>query len=455
MVPIQKIKLENPRRNVKVDGGSGSILLEMSLILLLILLNAFFAASELAIISSNRTRLGIMADEGNKKAKLLLQLISEPSKFLATIQVGITLAGFLASASAAVSISGVFADVLKSLGIPFITAASRQISLVTVTIILAFVTLVVGELLPKRLALQNPEGIAMFAVTPIMFISKVMRPFVAILTASTNFFARLLGSNMDNIQEKVTEEEIRMMIHVGEENGVINETEKEMIDGIFEFDNTLAKEVMTPRNHVFILGINTPIDEVLDAVADEQYSRIPVYEDDPDNIIGILYMKDLFTQMRKIEIEDMSIRDILRPAYFVPESKNIDTLFRELQNSKNHMAILIDEYGGFSGLLTIEDLVEEIVGKIADEHDEDIRDIEKLDNNTYLVYGMVTIDELNEELDLDLVSKNYDTLGGFVLDILGNIPGEDEKPSVEYENIEFKVEKVKEKRIEYVKIHIK
>jgi putative hemolysin len=432
-----------------------SILLQLFLIFVLVLINAFFAASEMAVISLNKTKMNYMANDGNKKAKLLVKLLEEPSKFLATIQVGITMAGFLASASAAVSISEHVAKTISSLGIPFITSASDEISLVLVTIILSFITLVLGELLPKRVAMQNAEGIAMFAVKPIIFVSKVALPFIKVLTVSTNFFARILNIKSEKTDEEVTEEEIRMMIDVGEENGVLNETEKEMIDGIFEFDNTLAKEIMTPRTNVFSININTPIEELIDVVLEEQYSRIPVYEEETDNIIGILFMKDIFTVLRKNETENIDIRELLRPVHFVPETKNIDILFRELQKSKNHMAILIDEYGGFSGIVTIEDLIEEVMGNIFDEYDEDYESseyIQKIDSTTYIANGMVSIDEINETLDVELPSEHYDTIGGLVIDLLGSIPKENEENIVEYENIIFKVEKVNEKRIELVKI---
>jgi putative hemolysin len=440
-----------------MNSDSGSIIYQVLLIFILILVNAFFAASEIAVISLNRNRVHHLASEGNNKAKLLTRLLEEPSRFLATIQVGITLAGFLASASAAVSISAHLSRFLKSTNIPFLVQSSEGLSLIIVTLLLSYITLVLGELLPKRLALQNSEKVAMSVVGPIIFISKITMPFVKILTLSTALFARMFHASTSRIEEKITEEEIRLMIDVGEENGVLNETEREMIDGIFEFDNTLAKRVMTPRTNVFALDINTPIEDFIKYILEEQYSRVPVFENESDNIIGILYMKDLFTEILKKGVENISIRDFLRPPYFVPETKNIDILFRELQKSKNHMAILIDEYGSFSGIVTIEDLIEEVMGNIFDEHDEDFENnefIEKLDNNTFLVNGLVGIDEINENLDLKLSERDVDTIGGFVIDLLGSIPKEDEEPIVEYENIVFKVEKVSERRIELLKIYI-
>jgi putative hemolysin len=437
-----------------MEGAADNVFTDLLLILLLIVINAFFSASEIAIVSLNKNRISHLAKEGDKKAQMILNLTREPGKFLATIQIGITLAGFLASASAAVSISSLVAQGLRELNVPFIIAAADRIALIIVTILLAFVTLVLGELLPKRLALQDADKIARFSIKPIVFISKITAPFVKILTLSTGLFARMLGSNTSDMEEKVTEEEIRLMINVGEENGVINETEREMIDGIFEFDNTLAREVMTPRTNVFAIDINMQTQELIDLVVEEQYSRVPVYENDIDNVIGILYLKDLFAYIRKYKTDEVPVRELLRAAYFVPETKNIDTLFRELQKSKNHMAILIDEYGGFAGILSIEDLMEEIVGNISDEYDEDVREIESIDANTYMVSGLAGINDINEELQLKLPTENFDTVGGFVLDLLGTIPAEGEDHVAEYNKIVFKVEKVSEKRIEKIKIYI-
>ncbi|AFS79186.1 CBS domain-containing protein [Gottschalkia acidurici 9a] len=433
-----------------MDVEPRSIIAELLLILILVLINAFFAASEMAMVSINKNKINKLADEGDKKAQLLIKLMSEPSRFLSTVQVGITLAGFLASASAATSVSERLSGVLSNLNIP----GSKNISVVIVTIILSYITLVFGELFPKRIALQKSEQIAMFSVKPILFVSKLTLPFVKLLTFSTNLLLKVTGIDLNNLEEKVSEEEIRSMIEVGEENGVINEIEKDMIDGIFEFDDTLAKEIMTPRTNVFALEINTPIREMISKIISEQYSRVPIYEEDTDNIIGVLYMKDLFEYLAKQKIDELKIRNILRSAYFVPETKNIDALFKELQNTKNHMAILIDEYGGFSGIVTIEDLVEEVMGNILDEHDADDEIITKVDNNTYVISGLTSINEVNNALHLSLPSSDFDTIGGFMIDLLGAIPSENEEHIVEYENLTFKIEKVSEKRIEELKLYI-
>ena len=433
-----------------MDNGPSSILLELLFILVLVLINAFFAASEMAIVSLNKNKVNHLAEEGNVKAKYLLKLLNEPSKFLATIQVGITLAGFLASASAATNISKHLSNVLNKFSIP----GSNEISVVVITVLLSYVTLVFGELFPKRIALQKSEQIAMFAIKPILFVSKITSPFVKMLTASTNILVKIFGMNLDNLEEKVSEEEIRSMIKVGEENGVINEIEKDMIDSIFKFDDTLAKEIMTPRINVFALELDTPIDDLLNQISEEQYSRIPIYENDIDNVIGVLYMKDLFIQLKNKDIDNINIKTLLRPAHFVPETKNIDALFRELQSTNNHMAILIDEYGGFSGIVTIEDLIEEIMGNIFDEYDENTDYIKKIDSNTYLINGLIPIDEVNESLNINLPSDDIDTIGGFVVTLLGTIPKDDDDSTIEYDNLKFKIEKVNEKRIEELKVYI-
>lgn len=432
-----------------------SLLVEFIFLFVLILINAFFAASEIAIVSLNRNKIEYLAEKGSKNASRLLLLLEEPSQFLATIQIGITLGGFFASASAAVSISDKLSNWLKSFNIPYLAASIDEISIFIVTIILSFFTLVLGELVPKRLALHHSEKIALFTVGPILAISKITIPFVKVLTFSTNIILLLFGVKDSRTEEKVTEEEIRMMIDVGEENGVINETEKEMIDGILRFDNILVREVMTPRTRIFALDINTSIQDAFNVIIQEQYSRIPVYEENVDEIVGILYLKDLLSVFQSQDTSN-SIKGLLRAAYFVPETKHIDQLFRELQSSQNHIAIVVDEYGGVSGLITIEDLLEEIVGNIADEHDEQIElhDITKLDNSTYLINGLVNIHTLNEALDLELPVEHYDTVGGFVMSLMGKVPEENENYIVEHKNLVIKVEKVQDKRIEQVKIYI-
>lgn len=427
-----------------------NIVFELILILILTVINAFFSAVEMAVVALNKRRVSYLAEEGNKKAHIILNLLDDPSNFLATIQVGITLAGFFASAYAATTLSTRFAVYLDKISIPY----SSKVAVIVITILLSYITLVLGELFPKRIALQHSEIIAMAFIRPILFISKIMIPFVKLLSGSTNLIMKLFNLSTENVENKVSEEEIRSIIELGQESGIFNQSELQMIERIFEFDDKVAKEVMTPRTEVFGIDIDNVFSRSVKDIMEEKYSRIPVYKDDTDNIIGILYIKDLFVEIMKISIDNIDIKPLLRTPYFVPENKNIGVLFKELQSTKNHMAILIDEYGGFSGIVTIEDLIEEVMGNIFDEYDDNEQYISKLDENTYLVSGLLSIYEVNEFLDLELKSDNSDTIGGFVMELLGSIPKEGEENTVEYENIIFKVEKIDEKRIEVLKIYI-
>ena len=433
-----------------MDPEPMNLVSQFILILLLTLLNAFFASAEMAIVSVNRNRIKMLADDGNKKASLLVDLLEEPNKFLSTIQVGITLAGFFSSASAATGISEVIGASLSQLGIPY----AQSISLVVITLLLSYVTLVFGELVPKRIALQKSEQMAMLSVRPIVFVSKFAKPFVKLLSLSTNLLLRVIGMSDTDLEEKVSREEIKSLVDAGEEYGVINQIEKEMINSIFDFDDKLAKEVMTPRTEVYMINSQLPLS--IEELLEENYSRIPVYEGDIDNIIGVLYLKDFLHEAYQVGFENVNLKKLLHRPYFVPECKNIDQLFKELQKSKKHLAVLIDEYGGFSGIVTIEDLIEEVMGDINDEYDEDEPFIRKIDNDTYIVNGLISIKELNDKLQLNLdeETEDYDTLGGFLINQIDYIPSETEECMVEYENLLFKVQCVKDKRIETVKIHI-
>ena len=433
-----------------MDPEPMSLVSQFILILVLTLLNAFFASAEMAIVSVNRNRIKMLADDGNKKASLLVDLLEEPNKFLSTIQVGITLAGFFSSASAATGISEVIGASLSQIGIPY----AQSISLVVITIILSYFTLVFGELVPKRIALQKSEQMAMLSVRPIVFVFKFAKPFVKLLSLSTNVLLRVIGMSDTDLEEKVSREEIKSLVDAGEEYGVINQIEKEMINSIFDFDDKLAKEVMTPRTEVYMINIKLPLS--IEELLEENYSRIPVYEGDMDNIIGILYLKDFLHEAYQVGFENVDIKKLLHRPYFVPECKNIDQLFKELQKSKKHLAVLIDEYGGFSGIVTIEDLIEEVMGDINDEYDDDDPVIRKIDNDTYMVNGLISIKELNDKLHLNLdeETEDYDTLGGFLINQIDYIPSETEECMVEYENLLFKVQCVKDKRIETVKIHM-
>lgn len=426
---------------------------ELLFLLVLIMLNAFFAASEIALISLNDNKIKLMADEGNKKAILLRKLLGEPSRFLATIQIGITLAGFLASAFASESFSDRLAGLVKTAGIPIPENVLKTVSMIVITMILSYFTLVLGELVPKRLAMKKAETISFLVVTPLNFLSFITAPFVKLLTVSTNFFVRLFGVDPHAEEEQVTEEEIRMMIDVGEEKGAIEETEKEMINNIFEFNNKTVSEIMTHRTDIAALPIESTLTEVITFINRERYSRIPIYEDSIDNIIGVMHSKYLIQFLSQDHNkENFSLKDIIRKPYFVPASKRTDELFQELKQSKNHLAVIIDEYGGTAGIVTLEDLLEEIVGNIFDEDDEVEKYIEKIDDNTFVIKGSVGLDEVQETLNVNLPVDDYETLSGFITGQLGRIPEKGDKSIIEYEEVFYKVEEVKEKKVSKVKV---
>lgn len=431
---------------------------EIVVLLILIVLNAFFAASEIALISLNDNKIKLMADSGERKAKMLYSLLSEPSRFLATIQIGITLAGFLASAFAAESFAGRLAGVLYEMGVPLSQSVLELISVITITLVLSYFTLVLGELVPKRLALQKAESIAMFAASPLTVLSKISSPFVKLLTLSTNGIVRLFGVDPHAENESVTEEEIRMMVDVGREKGTIQDSEKVMINNIFEFDNKTVSDIMTHRTNIVALSIDASLKDTVKIVKEEKYTRLPVYEDRIDNIVGVLHTKDLIKFIESVDIGSFNLRSMLREPHFVLESMRIDHLFKDMQKNNLHMAVAIDEYGGTDGIVTIEDLLEEIVGNIFDEYDEpelDIVDIEQIDELHFIMAGTLNLYEVEEVLKVDFLTAEYDTLSGFILGKLGYIPRADERPEIEYQEIVFAVVEMDDRRIARVNVIMK
>ena len=427
--------------------SEGSLLLQIVIIIILTGINAFFSSAEMAIVSLNKNKLKILIEEGNKKAILLDNLLKEPSKFLSTIQVGITLASFFASASAATGLSQFLSEALKPLNIPY----SSQISMILITFILSYVTLVFGELIPKRIALRNSENIALSSVGVIVFISTIFSPFVKFLTFSTNLVLTILRMKEDNIEEKVSKEELRSLVEVGKEHGVINESEQEMIENIIEFDEKIAREIMIPRTKVFLIDKNISIHELFENKEIGKYSRIPVYENEADNIIGILLTKDLMMEAYKKGFDGIKISDLVQEAYFVPETKNVNELFNEMQLEKKHITILIDEYGGFSGIVTLEDLIEEVMGNIDDEFDDEDLSIHQISKNKYLVNGDVSLYDLNDNFHFELESKYYDTLSGILIENLGYIPEDNENiEPITINGVAFKPQRVRNKKIEKV-----
>ena len=435
---------------MEIPSVNGQIISNLFFLAFLTLVNAFFSCTEMAVVSVNKNRMGMLAEKGNKKAKLILKLLEEPTNFLSTIQVAITLSGFFASASAATNFSFVVENWLNPFNIPY----TKEISLVLVTVVLSFFTLVFGELVPKRVALQRAESIALFSVKIVYLISKIVLPFIKLLSFSTNLVLKILGVNLENIEEKVSEEEIKSLIEVGQRHGVFNETEKEMITSVLSFDNKIAREIMIPRKNVYSINIDTPLTNYLDELLEEKHSRIPVYQGDKDNIVGILYLKDFIVEARKNGFENVNISSIMKKPYFVLENKNIDVLFKEFQKRKIFMAILVDEYGSFVGIVTMEDIIEEVMGNIQDVYDEEDPLLEKLSEYTYLVDGFYSLNDLNSKLGLKIDNDDFDTVSGFVIDLIGRIPEENEKLQVNYKNLSFQILSVKEKCIDKIKMTI-
>ncbi len=429
------------------------LFLKLGLLLLLILINAFFAMSEVAVISLNDNKIKKMAEEGHRGAKKVLRLTESPSSFLSTIQIGITLAGFLTSASAATHFSKPLALWLTFL-FPNPNAARLQfmngLALVLVTIIISYFSLVLGELVPKRIAMQKAESISFKVVGFLLFLRGFMRPFIAILSVSTNILVRLFGLDPNADQETVTEEEILMMVDVGEEKGVIEESQKEMINNIFEFDDIVASDVMTHRTDIVAVENTDDWNELLSMTLEAGYSRIPVYEEDLDNIKGIIYVKDLLPYVGKKIPANFKITDLMREPLFVPESKRCGDLFAEMTEKHLQMVFICDEYGGISGIVTIEDLLESIVGNMQDEYDDEEEEIAQVDETTFHIDGTTDIEEVGELLDITFPEGEYDTIGGFIMAQLGRIPSEDEHPEIEYEGCRFTVDEVDERRIEQI-----
>ena len=425
------------------------MLSQILVLIILILINAFFAATEIAFISLNDVKIELQAKEGNKKAKKIEKMLKDPSKFLATIQIGITLAGFLSSAFASDTFASLLAPNLYNL-FPFLSLQIWQnISIILITIILSYFTLVFGELVPKRIAMKYAEKLAYLAVGIIKIISILTLPFVKLLTFSTNIISKIFGVTGTE-EENVSEEEIKMMVDVGEEKGTIETGEKEMINNIFEFNDRVISEIMVPRTQMYALDCELTIFEAINMLnEDTRYSRIPVYEKNIDNIIGMLYVKDLVLTNKS---RSTKLKNIAREATYVLESVYIDDVFKELKRKKKQIAVVVDEYGGTAGLVTMEDILEEIVGEIYDEYDVEQEKYKKIDNNTYLFDGEIPIYEVEKILGIDLPEGDYDTLSGYLLFELNRIPEDDEKDIIiETSKVNYKIEKIEGNRIINVK----
>jgi len=404
-------------------------------IVILVVLSAFFSASEAAFISLNKYHIQKLMDINKKRASQLEFWIKHPRKILITTLVGNNIVNILASIIAATLSNKVF----------------HKISIALVTGIMTFIILVFAEIIPKSIAKKHCEKVAIRAYYPIRFFSILLTPVIKFLTLFANFFVRFFGERIDTIIPIITEEDVKAMITAGEEEGVIEEEEKEMIHSIFEFGDKMVKEIMTPRVEIVGVEENTKIEDVLKIIAKEGYSRLPVYRDNIDKVTGIIIIKDIVAKLNKGNSDDLKAKDLMRDVYFVPETKKVVELLRELQIKKLQMAIVVDEYGGTAGLVTMEDLVEEIVGEISDEYKKDTRDYHKLPDGTFLVEGGMEIEKFEDVFNFKLPEDiEVETIAGFILDYLGKFPKKGEKFT--FNNFEFTIQESDEKKIKWIKV---
>lgn len=423
---------------------------------ILIALNAVFASAEIAVLSMNEMKLERMAEQGDQRAKRLFRLVKEPARFLATIQVAITLSGFLGSAFAADNFSEPLVDWILSLGVKIPRTTLDACSVIVITLILSYFTLVFGELVPKRIAMKRSEQLALGISGLVSGISVIFKPLVSFLSISTNFVLRLCGIDPNEEEEQVSEEEIRMLVDVGSEKGAIAHQEKEFIQNVFEFNDTMIENIATHRTDVVMLWMEDDMDSWKETIHNSRHTRFPICEGSPDHVIGVLNTKEYF------RTADKSRENILKTAvhapYFVLETTRADVVFKNMKLTKHSMAIVIDEYGGMTGIVTLSDLVEELVGDLSDEFSDDKGsepEVKKVNDGTWRIRGNIELSVLEETLGQKLISSEFDTLTGLVFDELGMIP-EDGKRDIEIEiqNLQIQIKCIKDHQIEEAIIKI-
>lgn len=418
-------------------------------VLVLILLVGFFSASEVAVLSTRRSRMQELAENGDRTASIVLSFLSSPEQFLATIHSGVIFSMTLASGIGGVLGFQHLVPAFVAHETRWISESANWISLGIIATSISFLLVVFGELVPKSLALRFPEQVALRVARPIQIVSTIFRYPIRFLTWASNLFLKPFKDQTSFTESRISEEEFKLMLQEGTKTGVIDKTEHELIESIFEFTDTTAKEVMIPRPDVVALNINTPRETAVRKVLDEGYSRMPVYKDTIDNIVGIIYTKDI---LGLIEYKNLLIlQDILRQAYFVPETKKISQLMRELQQRKLHMAVVIDEFGGTAGIITMEDILEEIVGEIHDEYDEEVKDVESSSDGSFVINARISIHDFNERFNVELPQTDeYETMSGFLHKLTGRIPDLNEE--IRFEHYSFTIVKKSQRRIRLVKV---
>lgn len=430
------------------DPGSQSLLLQFVILLILTLFNAFFSASEMALVSLNRSKVEQKAEEGDKRYRRLLDVLENPNNFLSTIQVGITFISLLQGASLSASLGHVISGWLGN------SATARTAGSIIALIFLTYVSIVLGELYPKRIAMNLKDRLAIVSAPIIIFLGKIVSPFVWLLSASTNLLSRITPMTFDDADEKMTRDEIEYMLTNSEET--LDAEEIEMLQGIFSLDEMMAREVMVPRTDAFMIDINNDAQSNIEGILSQNFSRVPVYDDDKDRVVGVLHTKRLLEAGFKTGFDTIDLRKILQEPLFVPEMIFVDDLLKALRNTQNQMAILLDEYGGVAGLVTLEDLLEEIVGEIDDETDTAEQFVREIDENIYIVLGTMTLNEFNDYFETELESDDVDTIAGYYLTGVGSIPNQEEKVAYEVDSKDKRItlinDKVKDGRITKLKV---
>ena len=424
------------------------ILLGIALILALVACNAFFAAAEMSLVSVRRTRIKQLVEEGNAKARAVLALLERPTNFMATVQIGLTVVGFLASAFAAINLGEPVGKWLASIGLS--ASVSRPVAVVGITVILSLFVLIFGEVAPKSLAIQHAEKLALGLAGTVRLISLLAMPAVKLVSVVSDVIVRPFGVHVRFTNPILTEEELKMLVEAGEEEGVIEEGEKEMIHSIFDFTDTVARQVMVPRTDMDAAPVTSSLDDLLDLITSSGHSRIPIYEENVDSVIGVVHAKDLLPVLRQ-DKRAFEIRAVMREAYFIPESKDVGELLAEFKRGNVQMAIVRDEYGGTAGLVTVEDLLEEIVGEIRDEYDIEEPLIEVIDEDHAVVSARMSIDDLNEQMEMDIPeSEEYETIGGFVFGLFGRQPAESEL--ISWSNLDLVVRSLDGGRLDRIEV---
>ncbi|HEO6506301.1 TPA: HlyC/CorC family transporter [Streptococcus agalactiae] len=430
------------------DPGSQSLLLQFVILLILTLFNAFFSASEMALVSLNHSKVEQKAEEGDKRYRRLLDVLENPNNFLSTIQVGITFISLLQGASLSASLGHVISGWLGN------SATARTAGSIIALIFLTYVSIVLGELYPKRIAMNLKDRLAIVSAPIIIFLGKIVSPFVWLLSASTNLLSRITPMTFDDADEKMTRDEIEYMLTNSEET--LDAEEIEMLQGIFSLDEMMAREVMVPRTDAFMIDINNDAQSNIEGILSQNFSRVPVFDDDKDRVVGVLHTKRLLEAGFKTGFDTIDLRKILQEPLFVPETIFVDDLLKALRNTQNQMAILLDEYGGVAGLVTLEDLLEEIVGEIDDETDTAEQFVREIDENIYIVLGTMTLNEFNDYFETELESDDVDTIAGYYLTGVGSIPNQEEKVAYEVDSKDKHItlinDKVKDGRITKLKV---